>query len=648
MIYLRIVLATLLFLSGKVSAQISYVNLGAQVLDEVLQGSRFYEELGGKKYVYTVIRGEPAHLLAYDLADNSLVTDLEIPGCSGAWDIEFSSDGTLYIASGNGGYLYSHVPKSNKVENRGRVLGTETAIWVLQADGAGNIYGGTYPGCRIFKYHPQTGFVDFSQGPLVASENYVRSLVYYKKTNKFYAGVGTKAHLIEFDPVTKAKINILPQGVTDKAEFVYHMGLVEGLPDGDRLFATATGYGKNLAYNLDSRVFEGEYREFSAKTVQKSSFNNEIYYSLGGKLFGHDITKPRGAMISIFNPRSNAIAAKVFSDGTYAALTSAGDVLLYNSSHCLKSESKLTVQGLPIKLNVLHKGPDNRMWTGGYLAGTNAAYNPANNESIVYKGLNQTESIGTLNNKIYFGTYTGSRFYVHDTSQPWDNINSPKYLGTVDGQDRPFGGIGIQEKNKVFFGTVPDYGKNGGVLVEIDGSSGNVSSFKPVPNQSVITLAYQDGKLFGGTSIWGGLGIQATETEAKLFVWDIDGKTKIAEITPVENAKAITCLINGNDGNIWGIAAGYLFKINPQTHTVISKNKIYNDTRSSHLWRPDHLILNPKNNRYYGIINAQLFRLSVDGLSAEMLGKTGQYLVLGPDNEMYYYNNAELWKMSID
>src|SRR5690606_34289808 len=157
----------------------------------------------------------------------------------------------------------------------------------------------------------------------------------------------------------------------------------------------------------------------------------------------------------------------------------------------------------------------------------NAAYDPANNTSVVYKGLNQTESVAVLGSKIYFGTYGSAIFHVYDTNQPWITGTNPKNLGRATGQDRPFGGIGVAAKNKVFFGTVPGYGQNGGELIEFDaGNNDQLTTYgQVVANHSIITLAYQGGKLFGGTSIWGGLGINPVATEAKLFVWDIDGKT---------------------------------------------------------------------------------------------------------------------------
>lgn len=54
-----------------------------------------------------------------------------------------------------------------------------------------------------------------------------------------------------------------------------------------------------------------------------------------------------------------------------------------------------------------------------------------------------------------------------------------------------------------------------------------------VKDQSIFGLAYHDGKIYGGTSLVGGLGISPTETQAKLFVFDVAKREKIAEFTPM-------------------------------------------------------------------------------------------------------------------
>ena len=94
-----------------------------------------------------------------------------------------------------------------------------------------------------------------------------------------------------------------------------------------------------------------------------------------------------------------------------------------------------------------------------------------------------------------------------------------------------------------------------------------------VPNQSVISLAYKDGKVYAGTSIYGGDASVPVEKEAKLFVWDVATGKKIRETVPVPGETAIGALLVGPDGNIWGFAQGTLFIYDPKTGKVIYREE---------------------------------------------------------------------------
>ncbi|MFK4997036.1 hypothetical protein ACI2OX_04005 [Bacillus sp. N9] len=77
----------------------------------------------------------------------------------------------------------------------------------------------------------------------------------------------------------------------------------------------------------------------------------------------------------------------------------------------------------------------------------------------------------------------------------------------------------------LFTGTVPDYGKLGGTFAMFDSKSNTWDAYENfISNQSIIGLAYKDGKVFGGSSIWGGLGVNPSETTAKMFEFDVHTK----------------------------------------------------------------------------------------------------------------------------
>ena len=72
-----------------------FTNHGSQLFASMIQGSVFAKGPNGRALVYTVVRGEPAHLLGYDVETRELLIDQALPKADGAWDLAQSSDGTI-------------------------------------------------------------------------------------------------------------------------------------------------------------------------------------------------------------------------------------------------------------------------------------------------------------------------------------------------------------------------------------------------------------------------------------------------------------------------------------------------------------------------------------------------------------------------
>src|SRR5690606_34317360 len=159
------------------------VNLGPQIFYSHLEGSRFITDENGKDWLYTIVRGSPGLLLGYDLTDYSLKVNLSLIQMEGAWDIAMSTDGWLYIAGPSGGRFARHKPGSQAIQDLGKPIASETYLWALAAGKNGEMFGTTYPNCRVFRYHPSTGFSDVGNGPIKQGESYVRSLAYHEETD---------------------------------------------------------------------------------------------------------------------------------------------------------------------------------------------------------------------------------------------------------------------------------------------------------------------------------------------------------------------------------------------------------------------------------------------------------------------------------
>jgi hypothetical protein len=618
-------------------------NLGPQIKASVIQGSTFLTDASGAAMVYTVVRGNPAHLLGFTLSDKKLQVDLPLPGSDGAWDLAVSSDGWLYIP-GAKGVLYRHLPGTKQIEDLGLVLPEQTVLWNLAAGLNGEMFGATYPGCRVFRYHPSTGFTDVGKGPLVPGENYVRSLAYHKATGKLFAGVGSHADLIELDPATGNKRSILPDNLKDK-EFVYSLEILEGLPDGDRLLALITAGSFTLVYNLKTGQFEYEIKEMDMKAVSSVSANGKFYYTLKSGLYSRDIRVQHDMPVRHLDDAGSA-NAMLAEDGHLKILNADAELLEVDLKTLNVKKAKLDVPGQPISIQSIMKGPDGRIWSGGYLAGGHAAYDPVKDVSTSYPGLHQTEGMAVKDQDIYFGIYPKGMYYRYDTSKPWDPKKfNPKFLGQIPDQSRSFAVFSEPLSNKIFFGMVPEYGKLGGHLVSYDVSTAQLKTYGAVSkDQSIVSLTYANKLLWGGTSVSGGLGVRPSTPVAKLFSWDIQKQQIVDELIPVSGANAITSLIVSPKGYIWGMAGGTLFVFDPVGKKIIKTIEVY-PTRplTSHVWRDAFLIWHPSG-KVYGTGNSELFRIDPVTFQVEHLARPASLLAMDDEGRLYFQRAADLWQ----
>lgn len=618
-----------------------FTNHGPQLGATMIQGSIFVTDDKGTELVYTVVRGEPAHLLAYNVKTKKMVLDKELPKADGVWDMAQASDGYLYIPGANGS-LFKHKPGSKQVEDLGIVLPGETYLWNLTAGKNGEVFGATYPGCRVFRYHPKDGFTDVGKGALVEGENYVRSLAYHKSTGLLYAGVGSHAHLMELNPLTGEKKEILPAKYQDR-EFVYGLEIVAGKDGNDRLLALLTAGNITLVYNLKTKKVEQEITDMDMKAVS-SSANKEVFYTGKTNLYSLDPTK---AVSSAKQLATNVGSANAFywgKDQNLYFITAMANLVQYNPKTKKHSNTKLQIPPQPIPINAIMVGPDQKIWTGGYLAGGHATYDPISKRNTKYLGLDQTEGMAIYGDQIYFGIYPKGRFYAYNTKQNWDVAkNNPRKLGEIEGQSRAFAVLSLPEKQKMFFGTIPEYGKLGGALISYDVVKDELKAHENIiPNQAIASLINDKDLVIAGTTVSGGLGVKATTKEAILFGWDMAKNAKTFSIVPVPGAAAITCLIKVN-GHIWGMADGNLFVFNVAEQKVISVKKLYDyPPLGSHIWRSAFLVKHP-NGQIYGTDNNLLFKIDPATQNYTEIAKDAALLVVDAKGTLYFKRKTELW-----
>jgi len=252
------------------------VNLGPQVAAARIFAGAFIKTADGRDMLFTVVNGKPGHLLGYDVTTGRLQVDMALQHIDGARSLTVS-DGWVYIAGADGGYLSRYNPTGNILEELGKPIPLENYVWDVTSGRNGEVFGATYPGCRVFRYHPKEEFSDIGRGAIVEEERYVHSVAYDARTNKLYAGVGSHTYLVEIDIKTGVRRELLPQQYRGKAGFVTPVRIVRGIKGGDRLLANVVG--KTLVYNLKTGDLEHEIKAIDVRSVVKSPSGNEIFYT---------------------------------------------------------------------------------------------------------------------------------------------------------------------------------------------------------------------------------------------------------------------------------------------------------------------------------------------------------------------------------
>ncbi|MGZ9587367.1 dockerin type I domain-containing protein [Paenibacillus marinisediminis] len=616
-----------------------------------------YNQVDGKDYLYTTVSGKPAMFNVINLNTYEIVQSLPLTDSEQVWVHEADSYGNVYIGS-TSNYLYRYDSATGVLEELGMPIPEKEQIWSMTIDEKGNVYGGTYPGGKVFKYDPVLKqFTNF--GSAVEGQKYVRSLAYYD--GYVYAGTGTTGHLIKIDPNDGSKKEIplkeLP-GVTDYP-YVYNLDVA-----GHYLFTHLSGgsINKLIVYDLVKGqwldvVIEG----FNGVQVSPE-MNNKVYFLQNQKLVSFDLTTHEIADTGIKQTMSMKDAGWVGSDAQGKKLASIqynGIVTMMQPDKGVREELYPIVEGQSAPLHTLEKGPDGNLYMSAYPSANGARFNPITKTTELFY-MDQAESMGVFGDKLYVGIYPKAQIYELDPSKPLVKDSNPVYKFSIgEGQDRPY--VTATGEGKVFFGTVPQYGELGGALVIYDPLSVTSVTYEQpatvtsvtysvyrnvVQDQSIVGLAYRDGKVYGSTSIHGGLGIDPSATEAKMFVWDLASGTKLLEATPkLSSARKAPTMISGltfgPDGLLWAAADGILFAVDPETLTVVKEKAVYPDVQNYGMWKPVHLRWG-NDGLLYTDLNSKITVLNVNTMEVVYFGPSTGYMTLGDDGHIYYTEGTRL------
>lgn len=642
----------------------TFEHLGEPITNFIHQDSAIAEEQG-KLVSYTVVRGanDSTVFAIIDVLEAKVIKKIPMPGVSGVWAIEIASDGKVYAGSSTNGSLYQYTPGSDHVVNLGR-LGQETHIWSMVAGKDGKVYAGTYPNAHVYEYDPAANQIR-DIGRVHPTEKYVRSLAYDTERDVIYAGLGSaQAALIKIDAVTDAiSEDILPKLLPDVYQNygnTYRLAYALG-----KVFVRLTNPGHLLIIDAETETIEfydGSNTSIAigASVVTMPGDDNKVFF--GGTILRSYNVKTREFKVEYPDPAMrwlNFFAGKFVNINdpdwpgyTFVAAAEKGKFMLYNLQTGKIETSQVTNYGAPVLIQSLHTGFDGNIYIGGFLGATGfTSYVPAEDTFTAVEEFGQVETVSSVHDKLYIGTYSFSRIHEYDPTQPWSATN-PRMVADLarQGQDRPFASIGVDSLNKLYVGSVADYGTHQGALTIYDVSTRELEVRKDmVKNQGIASLAYKDGFIYGGTTIYGGLGTSGPiEKEGKLFVFDTATNTKVMEIVPVPGRKVVSGLLAGPDGMIWGVAEDYIFKFDPITREIVYKAAKLSRYGTTSVWLDAFLETGKDGNVYGTNRQKRFFMIKPDTMGfVPIKDGAGNYLSQDHYGNFYMSNDSHLWKYSL-
>ncbi|MDQ1910674.1 hypothetical protein RAC89_09325 [Paenibacillus sp. GD4] len=647
-------------------------NLGPQSTSLTLMTGSYGKDRQGRDVMYTVVQGDPAQFLVTDVKNKAVLgkhplVALDGSNVTAAWAIATATDGKVYVGSTPNGTLFQYDPASETMRTIGKPVPTDTVIWVLVPGPNGKMYGGTGYSQSVFEYDPATDATKTLASFKTASkEQHTRSLAYDPDRNVLYVGGSDVAKLYKYDLATGQKTALTPPefaGKTSVYDLQYTAGkLFVRLDPGPVMFvydpATAAWIVKNnTAYNTrgfspvspDGRVFYTFYETLPDGKQQWSLYEYDTktntYKSTGADVKGAGVAFGYVTMNLPDYPGTTLVGLA----------GNGGRAFYYNLETGKLDTPELDLPPQFVELFNIGKSVDGKMLTSGFISGGGMGiYAPSANETKLYPQIGQVEGYGSLNGKMYFGVYPRATIFEYDPTQPWNRTdpsapNNPLRLGQLgDEQDRPVAFASAEELGKLYIGTYPIAGKIGGALTTYDPGTKQFDVKRNiVPDHSINTLLYRNGKLYMGTSAMnGGVG--------KLVIYDVKTQSIEFETIPVAGKKAVTSFFWGPDGKLWGMAMGALFIFDQDTRQVTYSDDKFPAADYAH--SNPRLMVGTDGNIYGSIYlgyvadktyTSKLFRIDADTKQVTVLLE-GNVEKLAQDDfgNLYFKYGSELMKYS--
>ena len=606
----------------------------------------------GYNMMYTTVSGNPAVFVVYNIDLNRVERSFNYNGALNECTSHgIDASGNVYTVSDKDCTLYRYSPSNKKFTMLGSVEG-ETAAYHISIDENQNVYFGTFPNAKIIKYDVQrTAFHDY--GTIFPGESYVHSQIYHN--GYIYAGGSAASSSFARLNASTGAVQLLsnPQkaGLFTQSEINSYYAMKKNgnyiyalikLDNGSYVWAI---YDLTAGRWLPDKIYERPNGMYPSDP--KNGFS---YLGIGGELNRINISTleltPLGIQYSDYLRGSAVIGNSIVS----VSLGEGKPVFINLSTGAITFIENSGIPSRPFNIQSMGAGPRYDFFIAGYQGTKGARYDTLTGKFEIFP-LGQSENMISGNGEMFFGVYTNAKLLQYNYGK-----KEAVQVGTGGTkQDRPF--AFAAGENKIFMGTIPTYGSLGGALSIYNIENKKRSTvYNIVNNQSIMGLAYKDGLVYGSTGIWGGYGIVPTETEAKIFVWDLKEGTKIREFVPVipgntRPIMGIGDLSFGPDGLLWCSSKGLIFAIDPETMQVVKQVAVagYSWYADIFTWKPTYIRWD-KNGYMYTNPVGVLTVIDPETLNYKHINTGGEsnafVFTIAADNNIYFASQTSIYKIS--
>ena len=625
--------------------------------------------MDGAKASYTVATGAgsaPAIFNVVNLDTGELIYYEAMEGAVRAWDLVTNNKGDVFIgASGNSAQLWRFDPGKKKLENLGvPIQGMET-FFTITTDG-NRIYGGGYPTGKAFEYDPDTGeFLDLGIIDVgkrealieqISYEPYIRSSAVYK--DYLYLGSGSKnGRIIKVDLSSgDYEKELIEMPVTEETiEYYFDMQFVYDLQVVDHyLFAFFNGPFAMHVYDLEAE----EWLDVKLENVRglagaSTKYEDHIYFSgRDHKLYRfnlktleldetpyHDFdANLRNTEVLELNGKE--VMVSIHFNGSYFFMDFKGEKPIITNV-----ESPAIGQSINIQL--IHiDDKTQELFASGYMGSELFRKNLENGSS---QKLNQGQLEGMVSDGeyIYLGEYPAARIFRYSldgTSEIEELFRLKDY-----GQDRPFK-MHI-EGNKLFVGTIADYGKLQGALSIYDIDSGTLKVYDDLAkDQGIVGIAVMGDYAYLSTTTRGGLGSIPTQKSASIikFNWKeekVEAIKTYDEDFSGQSIPMISGLIFDENNNLWAFANGTVFKVSTDDLSIETMKVLDESVNNFGSWRPVYSYI------HNGLIYANPgFNISIihpETLDYEVVGHSSVFSI-DKNGDVFYTRGVDINKLKLN